>query len=500
MDSHPEQPATPPPADQPAAAETLPPLPPLSPQEATPAAPPGAPAEEITSPVPDPEPTPTRVIVPEAPAPSPVSPPVSGRAASVPNPAAHDAAITSAPLSVPAPAPEEVVASGWSSSSDPDPEPVHAMGFSAQGQAAIAAIEEGLRAPNCTQIDGYGPGQLSAQVNGRHALIQGHAFANADEYQAWLRQMVENSGSVVDWAHIESNGKGVLELRDGSRLTIILPPIARPHAQFSLRKHTAIEWTAEKFIELETMDERMLNFLRVCVASHVNILFVGQMGSGKSTMLRALLQDAAGDDERIMVVEQVPELAVNKPLVMHQLYLPTVEGQDLHSTLDMDLYMGLDRLVVGETHLEGLTKMLETMIYTEGSMSTYHAFSTEQAGERMKLGLQLEHGNVSAVTAASLVRNAIELVVVLEKLGSKRRVLQITEIDWRTSSGDEKLGGANIFTWDREDENWKAENRPSLGRVRAKLEKYGLAVSDSWFLDPEDYVRASAAGLDLSGR
>ena len=175
-------------------------------------------------------------------------------------------------------------------------------------------------------------------------------------------------------------------------------------------------------------------FSRAAVAAHVNILIVGQIGSGKTTLLRALAS-GFGDDEKIAVVEQVPELNIRKPFADEYIYQPTVEGLDLAAVLDDQLYNGVDRLVVGEVHLQGITKMLEVMIVTEGSMSTYHAFSTEQAGERMKLALQLENSNVSATTALAFIRQAIELIVVLERVDGQRRVTQITELDWRSSGG-----------------------------------------------------------------
>jgi type IV secretion system protein VirB11 len=234
----------------------------------------------------------------------------------------------------------------------------------------------------------------------------------------------------------------------------------------------------------------MLNFLQTAVAAHANILFVGAMGTGKTSLLRSLAQSAIADNEKIAVIEQVPELAIDKPLVTEFIYQPKVEGLTLHDVLDYNLYNGLSRLIVGEVHLDGLTKMLETMIMTEGSMSTYHAYSTDQAGERMKMGLQLENANVSGLTAAAFIRQAIELVVVLEKIDGQRRVTQITEVDWRTSAGAEKLGGADLFVFQRETGQFRAVSQPdSRGRIARKAEKYGLPLPQNWFIEQADIER-----------
>jgi pilus assembly protein CpaF len=360
--------------------------------------------------------------------------------------------------------------------------------YSAQGQAAVKALQEGLLDPACTQLDGYGPGRFSAQVRGDNLLIEGIAFATLEEYTAWLKALVENSSSVITWDKIEEDRMGVLDMADGSRLAIFLPPVARFFPTFSIRKHTAARWEADELVSRGTLDSRMLLFLQACVAAHVNMLFVGAMGSGKSTLLRALLS-GAGDNERIAIVEQVPELGIDKPLVNEYIYQPTVEGMGLGEVLDFNLYNGLDRLVVGEVHLDGITKMLETMILTEGSMSTYHAYSAEQAGERMKLALQMETSNITAQTAISFVRQAVELIVVLEKLDNERKVTQITEVDWRTSSGRETLSGGDIFTYEKDRKIFKAHNSPHLGRIEGKMRKYGVLANSDWFIEREDINR-----------
>jgi len=356
-----------------------------------------------------------------------------------------------------------------------------------QSRQIIRDLEAALREPQCTQIDGYGPGQITIQYRGENQVLEGKAFDNPEEYLLWIRSQVENSNSVVTWEQVERDKMAVLELHGGERLCIFLPPIARPYPTFSLRKHTAVDWPSAKLIELGTLNKKIHEFLLSCVAARVNILFVGAMGGGKTSALRAFLQDGAGDDERIAIVEQVPELSIRKPLVMHQLYLPTVEGFQLSDVLDYNLYNGLDRLIVGEVHMEGITKMLEAMIVTEGSMSTYHAYTTAEAAERMKLALQLENPSVTAETAASYIRQAVELVVVIQKIGDRRVITEITEIDWRTSTGDQALGGRLLFKWDHDRGIHVGSGNPpdARGRIANKFVKYGLAMNRNWFIEKE---------------
>jgi pilus assembly protein CpaF len=391
--------------------------------------------------------------------------------------------------------PRAAGADTWSAADDPSEArrraaAEEAFSFSPQSEQIIRAIEEGLEDPECTQLDGYGPGKVSAQFRGRNQLLRDLAFSSEEQYEVWLRRLVEGSGAVTTWEKIERDRHGVLNLPGGGRLTIFMPPISTVPT-FSLRKHVATRWQPTAFVENGTLSQPMMDFLRRCVASHVNILFVGQFGSGKTSLLRALAQSSMDDGAKIAVVEQVPELAISKPLAVPYLYQPSVPGMDLATILDEQMYNGLDHLIVGEVHMEGLTKMLEVMIIKGGSMSTYHAKSTEEVAERMKLALQLENGNVTAETAASFIRQAIDLIVVLDNVDGQRRVLQITELDWRASAGRGSLGGQDLFLFDHESGRFKNTGvgpDPS-GRVADKVRRAGLKLPPEWFLDVDAMAR-----------
>lgn len=359
--------------------------------------------------------------------------------------------------------------------------------WSDQTKRAIEMIAAGLEDENCSQIDAYGPGLFSAQYKGKQTLLEGVAFASEAEYFAWVKSLVDDANRLVDWETIEKNSQGTLALPGGQRLQIFLPPITKTLV-FSLRKHTAAEWDINKFVDLEMLDPRMLSFLQAAVASKINTLFVGPMGSGKSSLMRSLINSSVGEDEKLAVLESIPELNLNKPLAVPMLYQESVDQMKLDKIIDSNLYFGLSRLIVGEIHIDGLGKMLESMILTEGSMSTYHAFSAEMAAERMKVALQMEYGNLSESVAASYIRNAVELVVVVQNIEGKRRVVQITEIDWRKSSGSDVLGGRDLFVYDRVNKKFRANSRlDENGRIKQKVANTELKeLPDTWFVESED--------------
>lgn len=374
---------------------------------------------------------------------------------------------------------------GWAPATDPIKAPV-ADGYSAQSQQIIQSLNEALADPSFTDIHAISPSRIATERNGQMGMFAGQAFASDDEYVRWFRSLVETNTGILTWDDIERSYGGVVSLPDGSRLTMYLPPSSVGHATFTLRKHTAHDFTGQDLVRSGAMDERMLSFLRACVASKVNVLVVGDMGSGKTTLLRVLAKEIA-DDEPIALVEQIPELDISKPLLKAYSYVPFIDELNLATNLDRQLYNGLSRLIVGEVHMTGLQQMLECMILTQGSMSTYHSPSTEMAGERMKVALQLEHPNLTAQTAISYMRLAIDLVVVMRKVDGTRRVMQISEIDWRSTGDTETLAGRDIYKFNRATQAWRGQLRPdSEGRIAQKAADAGIEMPDSWFVEPDD--------------
>jgi Flp pilus assembly CpaF family ATPase len=357
--------------------------------------------------------------------------------------------------------------------------------FSESTNSAIEAINQGLLHESCTQLDGYGPDMLSAQVDGENMLVKDAKFPDYQSYELWIKELVNASNSTTTWNDIETDRMGVLELPGGERLCVFLDVPSRGTITFSLRKHNSGAWAAQDFVQLGTLNAKMMDFLQIMVAAHANILFVGPMGAGKTSLLRSLAQYAISDSEKIAVVEQVPELNIQKPFMCQYIYQPTKEGLGLTEILDFNLYNGLQRLIVGEIHIEGLSKMLETMIVTEGSMSTYHAYSVDEAVARMQTAMQIEHTNLTSETAAKYMRQALELIVVIEKINDKRVVTQIAEVDWRASSGDDSFQTHDLFTFDPTTGRHQAEGEPldDNGRLVKKLAKYNLEVDRSWFFE-----------------
>jgi Flp pilus assembly CpaF family ATPase len=380
---------------------------------------------------------------------------------------------------------------GWvSGDKEDDPEDDTEPLWSPQGRLVVASVNEGLSDPECTEIHCYGAGQLSARVKSGNELMHGLKFVSNDELMRFIEMLVVESAGEAGWRSLRTKGKDVFQMRDGSRLSVILPPTSSVPV-FSIRKHTAKAWQPQELVSNGTLDQRMLDFLLACVAARVNILIVGEAGSGKTTLLR-ILSNAMGDNERIGVVEhgQAQELQLSKQLAMEFSYREHVEGETLTDILDVLLYFSLQRLIIGEIHFKGLGRALEMMRLCPGSLSTYHATSAEQAGERMRDALQVDYNNMNPEAAASILRSVVELVVVIEEIDGEHRVTQIREIDWRTTGGGGNLNGSDIYFYDRAKQQFKASHPiDEKGRIARTGRKYGVEFPHELFYEHDQTLK-----------
>lgn len=222
-------------------------------------------------------------------------------------------------------------------------------------------------------------------------------------------------------------------LSDGSRVSIVLPPVAINGPVITIRKFYDTPLTIERLIELESITAEAAEFLSRLVKSRYNIFISGGTGSGKTTFLN-VLSDYIPEDERIVTIEDSAELQLHNVsnLVRLEARMANLEGCNAVGIRDLikaSLRMRPDRIVVGEVRGAEAIDMLQAMnTGHDGSLSTGHANSPKDMMTRLETMVLM--GMEMPVTAIrSQISSAIDIVVHLARLRDKsRKVVQIAEV------------------------------------------------------------------------
>ncbi|HQT46279.1 MAG: pilus assembly protein CpaF [Acidocella sp. 20-63-7] len=267
---------------------------------------------------------------------------------------------------------------------------------------------------------------------------------------------VERSGKLVqvpvrfrDWAHLinicqriaASVGRRVDEaspmcdarLKDGSRVNIILPPLAIDGPSLSIRKFSKKPIDFEKLIGYGSLTPPIARVLEIAARCRLNIIISGGTGSGKTTMMNALSR-FIDPTERIVTVEDAAELQLQQPhIVRLETRPPNLEGKGEVNARDLvrnALRMRPDRIIIGEVRGAEAFDMLQAMnTGHDGSMSTIHANNTRDALSRIENMVQMSSMGLSPKAIRTQVVAAVNLIVQVERQrDGGRRLTQVTEI------------------------------------------------------------------------
>lgn len=236
---------------------------------------------------------------------------------------------------------------------------------------------------------------------------------------------------------------------DGSRVHVIAPPIARG-LTVTIRKRPAKRPSLEELVAGGTLSAGCGEFLSYLVGMKMNVLIAGGTGSGKTTLLSALASRAAAE-ERIIVLEDTPELALPQ---RHSLYLRT-RLRDSSGRADVTLRdlvvntlrMRPDRIIVGETRGPEASDMLQAMnVGSDGMLTTLHANSAREALTRLET-LVLQAGMDMPLKAIRQnIVSAVDFIVFMARLADgSRRVVQVAEL---TGMEIETISISDLFTLD----------------------------------------------------
>jgi pilus assembly protein CpaF len=284
-----------------------------------------------------------------------------------------------------------------------------------------------MRDDHVTDVLVNGPHEVWVEREGR--LVRTDiSWHDAEELHAFAERLLGDVGVRVDASVPIADAR----LSDGSRINVVLPPIAPGGPLLSIRRWPQLRYSLEDLSEKRMLEEGEADKLREAVHARQTIVIGGATGTGKTTLMNALLA-CIDSVERLVVIEETPELRAPGPQAVSLLARPdNIEGRggiDLEALVRTSLRMRPDRIIVGEVRgPEALTALAAMSTGHEGSMVTLHAQSALDALDRMvTLALQAASG----ASEASLLRRvhaAFDLVVHLERRGERRVVADIREL------------------------------------------------------------------------
>lgn len=291
-------------------------------------------------------------------------------------------------------------------------------------------------------------------------------FINNQQLTEIARRLVNRVGRRID----DSQPLVDARMPDGSRLNVVIAPVALDGTSISIRKFGKGKKTLADLIEYGSINEMMANFLVIASRCRVNIIVSGGTGSGKTTLLNALSQ-YIGESERVITLEDAAELRLIQPHVVRlETRMASAESRgqvSMRGLVVNALRMRPDRIIVGECRGEEAFEMLQAMnTGHDGSMSTLHANSPRDALARLESMVMMSSAALPLVAIRRNIASAVNLILQVSRLpDGSRKVINITEV---MGMEGENIVLQDIFTFD------VIADRDKNGRLQGSFTPYGL--------------------------
>ncbi len=255
------------------------------------------------------------------------------------------------------------------------------------------------------------------------------SFRNDTHLMSIIDRIVSAVGRRID----ESSPMVDARLADGSRVNAIIPPLAIDGPCLSIRRFGRDPLTATELVENDSMTSKMVELMRGCVYSRLNVLVSGGTGAGKTTLLN-VLSSFISNRERIVTIEDAAELQLHQDHVVRlETRPPNVEGKGAVRQRELvinSLRMRPDRIIVGEVRGQEALDMLQAMnTGHDGSLTTIHANSPRDALSRLETMVAMANLNIPDSAIRRQIASAIDVVVQVTRLSDgKRRVTNLAEV------------------------------------------------------------------------
>lgn len=287
-------------------------------------------------------------------------------------------------------------------------------------------LEELFANQDITEILVNGPAQIWAEKSGRLELQQ-NKFSCEDALKRYVRKILAAKGRKVDQRAPFVD----CVMEDGSRVHVAIPPSSKNGICLSIRKFRKEGWKLVDLLGSQMFSVECFEYLQKSILAKKNIFVCGGTGSGKTSLLGALIGEVS-PFERIIALEDISEIKTNHPHFISLEARPeNLEGEGevtIKKLLKESLRMRPDRIVVGECRgVEALDLSLALNTGHRGSMATIHANSPRDALCRLETLALLAAENLSERAVKQMIGASVDIVIHLER-AKGRKISSIAEI------------------------------------------------------------------------
>lgn len=292
----------------------------------------------------------------------------------------------------------------------------------------LGPLEPLLADDAITEIMVNGPHQVYIERAGKLDLSE-TVFRDDQHVMNIATRIVSRIGRRLD----EQSAMVDARLEDGSRVNIIIPPLAIDGPSISIRKFSKKKFNLDAMVQAGSLSPEMATILKIASRCRLNILVSGGTGSGKTTMLNAL-SELIDLGERIVTIEDAAELQLQQPHVVRlETRPPNVEGQGevtIRDLLKNSLRMRPDRIILGEVRGGEAIDLLQAMnTGHDGSLGTLHANKPREALTRLENMIRLSGIDIPSAALRVQIASAVDLIVHVSRMrDGKRRCTHITEV------------------------------------------------------------------------
>jgi pilus assembly protein CpaF len=348
----------------------------------------------------------------------------------------------------------------------------------------LGPLEPLLQDPTINDILVNGPKQVYVE---RAGMLEESNIMFKDN--AHLMNIIDKVVSAVGRRVDESSPMVDARLADGSRVNVIIPPLAIDGPHMSIRRFGHIPITEEDLLRNQTLTQPMLELIRGAVKSRLNIVISGGTGAGKTTLLN-VLSGYISEKERIVTIEDSAELQMKQRHCVRLETRPSNiegKGQVMQRQLVINsLRMRPDRIVVGEVRGEEALDMLQAMnTGHDGSLTTVHANTPRDALARIETMAMMANLNLPEKAVRRQMASAINIVIQISRFNDgTRRVTHLSEI---TGMEEDIVSMQDVFVFEKK--GVSADGRV-MGAFTAtgirpkfaeRLKASGINVPAAWF-------------------